>query len=224
MDYNYKDYSDVTVVIPVKNEPEVEEVVKDVIKTLKGCNIIVIYNGEISITHNYKNLMLLKQTSTGKGMACIEASKYVKTDILCFIDGDKTYEVNDLKKLIELVRSGADMAIGDRRINKLDNTTMPIYVKFGNNILTEVERIIYNLDIHDSQTGIRAMKTAVFRKMNLNEKEFGIESEMNIKAKKMGFKIVEVPVKYYPRSDKPRHAKPTGGFKLLLINLKYIFK
>ncbi|MCL5433880.1 MAG: glycosyltransferase family 2 protein [Candidatus Marsarchaeota archaeon] len=220
----YKDYSDVTVIIPVKNEPMIEEVLKDIINKLKNCKVIIVYNGNINIKNNHKNLMQLKQNSNGKGMACVEASKYVKTNIMCFIDGDKTYEVNDLKKLVELVRNDADLAIGDRQITKLDKKVMPDYVKIGNLILTYIERILYKLDIRDSQTGIRVIKTKVFKKLNINEKEFGIESEMNIKAKKMNLKIVEIPVSYYQRSDNARHSKPIGGFKLLWINLKYLFK
>ena len=155
-------------------------------------------------------------------MACVQAVKYVKTPIMCFIDGDDTYDVNDMKRLVAEVRNGADMAIGNR-FGKMKEGAMPAYVKFGNGVLTATGNVLYGLRINDSQTGSRAMKTSVFRSMKLRETHFGIETEMNVKAKKMGYKIAEIPINYYIREGTPKHSKPFGGLKLLALNLKLLF-
>jgi len=219
------DYKDTTIIIPVKDEPYAEEVIDSIERSLKGSKIILIYAGKLYVKKKHSNLEIIKQIGFGKGSACIQAMKKVKTKITCFIDGDKTYNVNDLKKLINEIRNGADMAIGNR-FAKMEKDAMPKYVIFGNNILTALENILYGLNIKDSQTGLRAFKTEIFEKLNIQEQEFGIESEMNIKAKKMNYKIVEIPIFYYPRksNDKPKHFKPLGGFKLLFITFKYLFK
>ena len=129
------DFSDTTVVIPVKDEPAVEKVAKDVFKILPKCKVIVIYKGDLNMKFRNKNLRIIKQTSSGKGYACVQAAKSVDTEIMCLIDGDDTYEVKDLRKLIQLVREGADMAIGDRLTN-ISTKVMPTYIQFGNNVLT----------------------------------------------------------------------------------------
>jgi glycosyltransferase involved in cell wall biosynthesis len=221
----FNDYSDTTIIVPVKDEPYVKEVIEDIENELKNCKIILIYSEKANNNKKYPNLEIIKQTGSGKGAACIQAMKKVKTKISCFIDGDATYDVKDLKNLIKEVRNGADMAIGNR-FEKMDKNAMPRYVIFGNNILTFLENLLYGLNIKDSQTGLRAFKTEIFKKLNITEKEFGIESEMNIKAKKMNYKIVEVPINYHSRKDKdkPKHFKPLGGFKLLIITFKYLFK
>jgi glycosyltransferase involved in cell wall biosynthesis len=217
------DYSDVTVVIPVKDEPATEKVTKAVMKTLQNCKVIVIYNGKPNISLAHKNLRILKQTTRGKGHALVEAAKHVNTKIMCIVDGDDTYEIRDLKKLVELVRGGADMAIGDRMSN-ITLRSMPTYVQFGNNVLTFIGNLLFGMNIKDSQTGLRAIKTGVFRSLNLREPRFGIESEMNIKCKKNHFKIVEIPTRYYIRTGVSKQLKLLDGAKLFLLNFKLLFQ
>ncbi len=215
-------YSDATVVIPIKDEPAAEQVAKDVLKTLPGCKVIVVYKGAMDFKFKNRNLRLIKQTGSGKGSAVIQVVKYINTEILCFIDGDDTYEVRDLKKLIAMVRDGVDMALGNRMQN-INEKVMPSYIQFGNNVLTAIANILYGLRIHDSQTGLRAMKTMVFKSLDLKETHFGIESEMNIKCRKKHYRIAEIPTKYYVRVGEAKHLKLTGGLKLFLINLKLLF-
>ena len=220
------DYSDTTVVIPVKDEASVGKVAAAVGKELEGCKIIVIYANTDSSVPKLKPLpgriKIVKQVGEGKGVACVQAAKLVRTVIMCFIDGDMTYDPKDLKKLIELVRKGADMAIGNRLIN-LDKKAMPGILQFGNKVLTLTGNILYGLRLHDSQTGIRAIKTSAFAKMALKETHFGIETEMNIKAKKMGMGIDEVPIHYYEREGKSKQPfKPVNGIRLFLVNFKYL--
>src|SRR5271157_1724307 len=178
------DYADTTVIVPVKNEPAVAKVVKDVADSLHDCKIIVIYKGEIEIPkETANNLTLVKQQGTGKGNACIQVAKLVNTDIMCFIDGDATYDANDLKKVVALIRSGAGLALGNR-LKWLDRKTMPAFVEFGNKVITGTANLLYRMHVEDTQTGLRAIRKATFDALELKEQNFGIESEMTIKAKK----------------------------------------
>jgi dolichol-phosphate hexosyltransferase len=215
------DYGDITVIIPVKDEPAVERVTKDVFGTLKNCKVIVIYKGTLGMKFKHDNLKIIKQIDSGKGRACVQAVKSVTTNILCFIDGDNTYEVNDLKRVINLVRAGADMTLGDR-ISAVKHEAMPGYLQFGNGILTATGNLLFGLRLKDSQTGLRAIRTVCFRNLDLKEQYFGIESEMNIKAKKKGYKITEIPVKYYVRVGTAKHFKLSGGLKLFLLNFRLL--
>ncbi len=216
------DYSDATVIIPIKDEPAAEQVAREAIARLKGCKVIIIYKGSAEFGFRHRDLRLIKQTGSGKGNAVIQAAKYVNTGIICFIDGDGTYEVGDLKKMIAMVQDGTDMALGNRMHN-ISEKAMPGYIQFGNNVLTATGNILYGMKIHDSQTGLRAMRTDVFRSLGLKENHFGIESEMNIKCRKNHYKIAEMPTKYHVRVGVSKQFKLVDGLKLFLLNFKLLF-
>ncbi len=219
------DYSDTTVVIPIKDEPAAANVVREVSKALHNCRIIVVYKGDVSLSRSereLKNTVFVKQRGTGKGNACIQVAKLVKTEIMCFIDGDSTYDSNDLKKVVARIRNGADLALGNR-LKDLDRKAMPAFVEFGNRTITNTANLLYNMHVRDSQTGLRAIRTHVFNALMLKEQYFGIESEMTIKTCKRGFKVEEVPINYYERVGNSKQMKLVDGVKLFLLDFKFLF-
>lgn len=222
----FMDYSDTTVIIPVKDEPAVGAVARQVLKELKNCRVIVIYKDDAD-RHNVgfsdKNMILIKQRGSGKGVACVQAAKRVDTKILCFIDGDATYDAKDLKKVVSLVRNGADMALGNR-LYRLDREAMPAFIEFGNRVITQTANILYGLRLGDSQSGLRAIRKSAFDRLGLMEQFFGIETEMNVMSRKNGFKVVETPIAYHKRIGNSKQVKTLDGVKLLLLDFKFLFR
>lgn len=217
------DFSDTTVIVPVKDEPATGKVVKSVLSALPNCRVIVIYKGKPYFTRNDAKVTLVKQVGSGKGVACRQAAALVKTPILCFIDGDLTYEPKDLKSLVKLVRDGADMAMGNR-FGSIRKEAMPLYIQLGNHVLTAVGNAIYLMHVKDSQTGIRAMRKQMFDALELKETHFGIETEMAVMAKKRNFKVVQIPASYYKRVGHSKQMKLFDGLKLLAISFKFILR
>ena len=177
----------------------------------------------IAIEGGNARITIVQQVGSGKGVACRQAVKLVKTPIMCFIDGDATYEPNDLRKLVKLVRDGADMSMGNR-FALMEEGSMPDYIKLGNSVLTITANILYFMHLRDSQTGIRAMKKKIFDALNTAETHFGIETEMAVMSKKMNFKVVEIPVHYYKRVGQSKQMKLFDGLKLLAITFKFLFR
>jgi hypothetical protein len=217
------DFSDTTVIIPVKDEPATEKVVRGVLRELPHCRAIVIYKGEPHIGKGDLGVTVAKQSGSGKGTACRQAARLVKTRIMCFIDGDSTYEPRDLRKLVQLVRDGADMTMGDRYAMMQDGS-MPFYIRLGNHVLTMVANALYLMHLRDSQTGIRAIRKAAFDALHTRETHFGIETEMAVMAKKKGLKVVEIPAHYYRRVGQSKQMKLIDGIKLLFIDFKFLFR
>jgi hypothetical protein len=219
------DYSDTTVLLPVKNEPAAGKVAKAALKKLPGAKVLVIYKGDrkkLNINFSDKRMRVVEQKGVGKGVAVRQAREMITTPITCIIDGDATYDVEDLKKVIEEVRKGADMCVGDRLTN-VTTDVMPHHLKFGNKVLTGVANVLYGMDLRDSQTGLRAIKTKVFKSLKLTEPFFGIETEMNVRVRKKGLKITELPINYYTREGEVTHMKMSGGLKLLVVDFKFLF-
>jgi len=220
-------YSDTTVIIPIKNEPAVVKVAKDIIKNMPACKVVVIYKGYLDSASKsglmrYNNLSILKQKDDGKGAACIYAAKFIRTPIIGFIDGDDTYSAADLKRAINLVKNGVDMVVGDR-LSRLQRRSMPHFIEFGNKVLSVTSNILYGVKINDTQTGLRALKKSVFDSLDLKEKHFGIETELNVKVGRKGFQIKEIPIKYNQRIGSSKQVKFIDGIKLFFITLKFLF-
>jgi hypothetical protein len=218
------DFSDTTVVIPAKDEEAVYEVVKDVLRDLPGCRAMVLYNGYGGKALKFASPRVYAYPApVGKGRAIImmQRKRLLKTPILCFIDGDATYDPKDLRKMIPMVRQGYGMVLGNR-LDGVSIESMPRWIEFGNRVITLVANILYGLNLRDSQTGLRAIDTKAFQALELTEPQFGIETEMDIKIKKMGLKIGELRAKYYIRKGETKQVK-IGGIKHILIELKFLF-
>jgi hypothetical protein len=78
------------------------------------------------------------------------------------------------------------------------------------------------MGLKDSQTGLRAIRTGAVKKMVLKEPGFGIESELNIKFRKAGFKVGETPIRYFIRVGESKQMKLIDGVKLLLLDFKFL--
>jgi hypothetical protein len=219
------DFSDTTVVIPALEEPALWDVVSRTRKALPGAEILVLwkgYNNKAPIFKE-KGVRTIKQESIGKGTVIIQVQKhrYVKTEIIGFIDGDLTYDPRDFVALVGMVRKGYDMALGNR-FSKLDRKSMPIFIEFGNKVITVVANLLYFMWLGDSQTGIRALRTSVFQSLDLRENGFGIESEMNIKMRKESYRIGESPARYYVRVGESKQMKFIDGIRLLVTDFKFL--
>jgi glycosyltransferase involved in cell wall biosynthesis len=222
---NKYDYSDSTVIIPIKNEPAVNLVISDIRANMPKAKIIVIYKGKNTVLRKYSKIVkILEQKSSGKGNACYEAVKKANTEIVCFIDGDATYHAADLARLVLLVRDGTDLAIGNRLSAIRSSKIMPRYVLIGNKVLTKALNLLYGTKVKDSQTGLRAVRRNAFNILKLTEPGFGFEEEMLLKAKRLGFSIKEIPISYSERKGVSKQMKPIDGIKLLLILIKHLFR
>lgn len=211
---------EISVIIPVKNEPFIGEVIKGIKKEIKNCEIIIVDNSNDNSSKLAKKsgAKIKKQKNSGFGDACLMGAKIAKGKILAFIDGDGTYQPRDIKKLVNMINDGADYAIGNRLKNVHINNMSFVNI-FGNKILSWLSNNMHKTSISDSQSGLRAITKKCFNSLDLSAKNFDFYTEMNIKAKNKDLIIKELPINYYPRIGKSK-LKP---FKHGLIILKAIF-
>ena len=70
----------------------------------------------------------------------------------------------------------------------------------GNRAVTLVANVIYNCWISDLMTGQKALRTDLFRSLDLRERGFAIEAEIMARLLGRGVRVYEVPVEYRARS------------------------
>jgi hypothetical protein len=96
---------------------------------------------------------------------------------------------------------------------------------FGNWLATRLLKIIYNVKFTDLGP-FRAIKFIKLIELDMQDKTYGWTVEMQLKAAKMGFNCVEVPVRYRKRigfSKISGTVKGTimAGYKILYTIFKY---
>jgi glycosyltransferase involved in cell wall biosynthesis len=120
-----------------------------------------------------------------------------KYEWISFTDSDGQFDFGEISKFIEKQReTNADLVIGyykKRQVSKFKIVTSKIWEL--------CIFLMFGLKVHDIDCGFKLISKKVVDNISQLESERGafISSEFLVKAKKAGFKIVEVPVTHYPR-------------------------
>jgi hypothetical protein len=105
---------------------------------------------------------------------------------------------------------------------------LPWHQVFGNRLAAGLIRLLYGLEISDLGP-FRAGRADVLRALALEETTYGWAVEMILKGALAGFRVVEVPVSYYPRIGKSKISgtlKGTVGAAWFIFSLivRYYFR
>ena len=108
----------IAVLIPCYNEElTVEKVVNDFKKNLPDADIYVYDNNSKDRTAELARnagAIVRSERNQGKGNVVRSMFRDIDADIYIMTDGDDTYPAEEAEKLIEEIRNGYDMAVGDR--------------------------------------------------------------------------------------------------------------
>ncbi len=170
---------------------------------------------------------VIYQDGKGKGMALRTVLDRFYSDIYVVIDGDATYDAQEMGKIIKPVLEGeADMLIGSRFRGEMERGSISTINKIGNNLLTFLINFFFSGKITDSQSGFRAFKRNVIESFTLSSQGFEIETELTAKTLKRGLKIKEVPITYRKRRGTPSKlsALRAGSRSLMIIMKCYLKK
>jgi glycosyltransferase involved in cell wall biosynthesis len=125
-------------------------------------------------------------------------------EIVVFLDGDYSDRPDELSLLLTPIIEGrADITLGSRLGKQSIPGALPWHAAFGNRLAAVLIRLLYRLQISDLGP-FRAARADVLRQLELEEKTYGWAVEIILKGALRGFRIVEVPVSYYPRIGKSK--------------------
>jgi glycosyltransferase involved in cell wall biosynthesis len=129
----------------------------------------------------------------GKGSALMKGLKAAKGDVQISMDADMSHEPKELRLLIDGIEIGYDLCTGSRFIIGGGSEDMPAFRVFGNKVFVFLVNVFFHANYTDLCYGYRSFRKGVAVKLDLKEKGFGIETEINIKAIKKHMRIIEVP-------------------------------
>ena len=187
------------VIIPAHNEAKkIARLVKRIRQL--HLDVIVIDDGSTDntaqIAQDNGAIILRNNYNQGKGASLIKGFHYVlgkDYSAVITMDGDGQHLAEDIPDFMRAAEhSGSGMFIGNR-LSKAQG--MPWVRILTNKFMSWILSRVAAQNIPDSQCGFRLIKREVLKKFNLKSAKYEIESEVLIRASRLGFKIESVPVK-----------------------------
>ncbi|MEO6325259.1 MAG: glycosyltransferase family 2 protein [Thermoanaerobaculia bacterium] len=151
--------------------------------------------------------VLIRETNGGKGSALRSGLALLLKDSfthIAFVDGDGQHAAEDLPRLLDASRQGADFVIGSRLRARGD---MPGKNYWANTMGDRVLSRMTGLPVEDGQSGFRVIEANLLRSLRLEASRYSIENEILIKSCRKVTKFVTVPVQTIYGSE-TRHYRP----------------
>ncbi len=215
----------VSVVIPTLNEAgNIKEAIDTIERKLAFPKEIIIVDGNstdgtLEIVKD-SNCRLIIEPRRGYGLALRKGMKAAKGDVVIMVDGDGTYEINQVNELVQrMIDTDAELCLATRMYDP--NKAMGLFNFIGNKIITLCFNIFYKQNLSDSQSGFRAISHSAIEKVDFKETDMAFATEMLIRFAKKGFKMVEVPSSYKIRKYGKTKLRPlNSGIEIFTTILK----
>jgi glycosyltransferase involved in cell wall biosynthesis len=137
----------------------------------------------------------------GKGYAIRHGMRESRGEWVLFTDADLSAPIEEFAKLRERIESvGADGAVGSRALDRsLIGKRQSPFREFSGRVFNFVMRLVTGLPFHDTQCGFKVFSRACVEVIAARQRieGFGFDVEILFIAKKHGFKILEVPVRWF---------------------------
>lgn len=153
-----------------------------------------------------KNFTVLKELHRGKGGTVIAGILKAKGGIILFTDADQATPIDQLEKILPKFKAGYDVVIGSRH----GREGAPLIRKAMAYGFSLLRLLILRLPYKDTQCGFKAFKFDASREIFSRLKIFntqgenrgasvtaGFDLEILYVARKLGYKIAEVPVDWH---------------------------
>ncbi|HNP89635.1 MAG: Undecaprenyl-phosphate 4-deoxy-4-formamido-L-arabinose transferase [Microgenomates group bacterium ADurb.Bin219] len=206
-----KKLKELSLFLPCYNEEEnlkntVEKAVPVLKKVAEKYELIIVNDGSKDNTGKIASDLAKKfdfikvinhSPNRGYGAALKSGMYSSKYEWITFIDSDGQFDFSEISGFIEKQeKTGADLVIGYYL-----KRAVPFYRIMGSKIWELAVWTLFGMKVKDTDCGFKLFRKKVVQTIPKLEAERGpfISSEFLIKAKRAGFKMVEIGVHHYPR-------------------------
>ena len=206
------------VIIPTYNEIEnIRKITDRVLALEDGFDILVIDDGspdgtaaaveEMMESCSERLHLIRRPGKLGLGTAYLAGFRWALDhgyDYIFEMDADFSHDPDDLPRLLDKCRNGADVVIGSRYCDGVSVVNWPIGRILMSYYASVYTRTVLGLPINDWTAGYVCYKADVLRTIDLDKVEmkgYGFQIEMKYTAAKLGFKVAELPVIFVNRKE-----------------------
>ncbi|MDB9827297.1 glycosyltransferase family 2 protein [Candidatus Pelagibacter sp.] len=218
--------SELTLIIPAKNESESLPLVLKEIKDYDVKVKVLLHKDDVLTINSIKNFNceIIHQINHGYGDALIHGINLTDTKYFCIFNADGSFDPSELKGMISKINKfNYDFIFASRYQKDSGSDDDTIVTLIGNFIFTKIGNIFFNLPITDILYTFVLGKTDSAKKLKLIKKDFSFCVELPIKAIRQGMAITSISS--YERI-RLAGIKKVNAFKdgfLILKHMIYLF-
>jgi dolichyl-phosphate beta-glucosyltransferase len=205
-----------SIIIPAHNEeqrlpPTLKAVDAFLDRQGYASEIIVVENGSHDLTAvvaeafaaDHPRVRLLREGGRGKGLAVRRGMLEALGQYRFICDADLSMPIEEIAKFLPPALNGVDVAIGSREAPGARRFNEPIYRHVQGRIFSNLVKLFALPGFEDTQCGFKCFGAAaavdVFGVQIFDGMSFDVE--VLYIARKRGYRIVEVPIDWYYRSE-----------------------
>ena len=145
----------------------------------------------------------------GYGAALIGGIGAARGRYVIMGDADDSYDFESLDTMVDRLRAGDELVMGNRFRGGIKPGAMPILHRYlGNPVLSFLGRLLFRIPVGDFHCGLRGFSREAAMKLRLKSTGMEFASEMVVKAAFHGLRMVEVPTVLSPDGrSRPPHLK-----------------
>ena len=175
--------------------------------------VIVVDNGSTDATADVAaalGALVVSEPVPGYGAAVHAGLLATTAELVAVMDGDGSFDPEDLRRLVASVATGrADLAVGRRR--PVSARVWPWHARLGNALVLAWLRRRVGLTVHDIAP-MRVARRVDLLALDVRDRRFGYPVELLLKAADAGWRVVEDDVAYHPRAAGTR-SKVSGSVR-----------
>ncbi|KKG74815.1 dolichyl-phosphate mannose synthase [Methanosarcina mazei] len=185
--------------MPAYNEAHV------IAEVILGCkkyvdNVIVVDDGSsdntAEVARSAGGYVVKHEVNKGYGAAlksCFKLAREFNADVMIIMDSDGQHNPDEIPRLLEPLKHGADLVIGSRFING-NGKNVPAYRKVGMKILDIATYLAGGILVTDSQSGFRAYGKKAIENVRFDGNNMSAGSEILLYIKDHNLKFTEVEI------------------------------
>jgi len=174
-------------------------------------------DGTRNIVQYECKVLILTDEGFGKGAGLRMAFTFTSPHDVIFVDPDRTYPLFVIPTIIDALKDH-DLVIGERAVFKPGS--IPLSFRVSDWVSRRLFRLIYGQKL-DNLSGFRGLSRSAIDQMDLSEDGFGIETEITAKAVRLGLRIKNIPINYWPREGKSKFRPIRDSLVVIRTMLRY---
>ena len=222
-----RDIGFVSIVLPCLNEEEaVGPTVREALDGLRRAGVegevLVVDNGSTDRSVELAGAAgarVVHEPERGYGAAHLAGIRAARGAVVVMADADQTYDLENVGKLLEPLRRGADLVVASR-LDEIAPGAMPfLHRRVGTPLITRALRVLTGAPLSDSQSGYRAFWRDRIDELDLRTPGMEYASEMLLKAVRAELDVREVAAPYRVRVGESKLNTFSDGWRHLRMLL-----